>query len=323
MSLRSNQAKTFGALATMLVGSLLLGTQSAWADAANDDFGRVQGVAVQAVAGVDHAVEYYAGSPEARTTSDQLKALSVSVAPEDKVTVFPDPSLGLGSALTVKRATVVTVVDGATPHTYRTWTGTVSDLFAEQHIDLGKDDSIDINKTDPIVNNMKITITRVAITTVDETEPISFSSTSVNDNTMDKGTTRLIQAGKDGVRTKTYQVRRENGVEVSRTLIDNQVTTPPVTEQKAIGTKVVVYGTGTATWYNRPGDSFGAASNTLPYGTKVHVVNVANGKSVDVTIDDHGIQGSAIIDLDQPAFAQIGSLGTGVLSVRLEKYYGN
>jgi rare lipoprotein A len=62
-----------------------------------------------------------------------------------------------------------------------------------------------------------------------------------------------------------------------------------------------------------------AASNTLPYGTMVHVVNTSNGKSVDVKVVDHGIQGSAIIDLADEAFQKIAPLGQGVVQVRLEK----
>ena len=109
-------------------------------------------------------------------------------------------------------------------------------------------------------------------------------------------------------------------MQVSKVLLSAKVTLQPVNEVDVIGTKILSYGSGTATWYKR-NSKMVAASNTLPFGTKVNVVNVATGKSVVVTIDDRGIQGSAIIDLSADAFSSLASLGTGVMSVRLEKYY--
>ena len=284
--------------------------------------GEVRGLAVERIDSVDHAVERVVGRPDGRTTADQLKLADVVVAPEDRVQAFPDPSLGLGSAIVITRATVVHIIDGKKSSTVRTWTTTVNDVLGEQHVELGKDDTVDVDKISALVDNMTITITRVEVTEVQETESVAYSKESVNDATMEKGQTKVIQSGKNGVRTKTYRVRRENGEEVERKLIKNEVTTAPVTEKTAIGTKVVVYATGKATWYGLK-HGMGAASNTLPYGTKIHVVNTANGKTVDVTINDHGIQGDAIIDLDAEAFQLIGTLGQGIATVRLEKYYGN
>lgn len=285
--------------------------------------GQVKGQTVDAIEGVDHTVYFYAGPPDERTALQQLDDLHVAVAPEDRIEAFPDPALGLGSALTVTRATLITVVDANQRSDYRTWVSTVADLLDEQEISIGKDDSIDKDEKETIEDKMTITITRVEVTEVDEKESIAFSKVSVDDSTMEKGESKLLQAGKNGVRTKTFRVRRENGKEVERKLINTEITTEPVTEKTAKGTKVVVFGSGEATWYKRPGHTAGAASNTLPFGTKVHVVNLTNSKSVDVTINDRGIQGSAIIDLNKEAFEKIAPLGAGRISVRMEKYYGN
>ena len=50
----------------------------------------------------------------------------------------------------------------------------------------------------------------------------------------------------------------------------------------------------------------------------VDVVNIANGKRVTVKINDRGIQSDAVIDLSPEAFRELATLGTGVISVRLE-----
>jgi rare lipoprotein A len=61
-----------------------------------------------------------------------------------------------------------------------------------------------------------------------------------------------------------------------------------------------------------------AAHRTLPFGTVVTVTNLANGQSVRVTINDRGpFIGGRIIDLNDEAFRQIASLGSGVIRVRI------
>jgi rare lipoprotein A len=62
-----------------------------------------------------------------------------------------------------------------------------------------------------------------------------------------------------------------------------------------------------------------AAHRTLPFGTKVNVTNVRNGKSVIVRINDRGpfVKGR-IIDLSRAAFRRIGNPAFGVIRVEIE-----
>jgi len=90
--------------------------------------------------------------------------------------------------------------------------------------------------------------------------------------------------------------------------------------------------TGLASWYGHPyhgraaadGEIYDmekltAAHRTLPFGTWVHVTNLANTKSVDVRITDRGpfIDGR-IIDLSHAAAQAIDLIGPGVAQVRLD-----
>ncbi|MDJ0715244.1 MAG: septal ring lytic transglycosylase RlpA family protein [Prochloraceae cyanobacterium] len=89
---------------------------------------------------------------------------------------------------------------------------------------------------------------------------------------------------------------------------------------------------GKASWYGgsfhgRPtanGEKYNqyaltAAHRTLPFGTRVRVTNLNNGRSVIVRINDRGpfIRGR-IIDLSRAAASQIGMLGSGIAPVRVE-----
>lgn len=89
--------------------------------------------------------------------------------------------------------------------------------------------------------------------------------------------------------------------------------------------------TGYASWYKhgkvtangepfRPHGRPTAAHRTLPFGTKVKVTNLLNGKSVIVRINDRGpfIKGR-IIDLNVTAARKIGIMKSGVARVKIER----
>ncbi len=62
-----------------------------------------------------------------------------------------------------------------------------------------------------------------------------------------------------------------------------------------------------------------ASHKTLPYGTKVKVTNLDNGKSVVVTVNDRMKPGSpAVIDVTRRAAQDLGFTKTGKAKVKLE-----
>jgi rare lipoprotein A len=90
--------------------------------------------------------------------------------------------------------------------------------------------------------------------------------------------------------------------------------------------------TGLASWYGprfhgkrtASGEIFNqhdftAAHRTLPWGSKVKVTNIANGKSVEVRINDRGPFGKGrIIDVSRAAARVLGLVGSGITTVRIE-----
>ena len=95
---------------------------------------------------------------------------------------------------------------------------------------------------------------------------------------------------------------------------------------------VVSVSTGEASWYGpgfygnrtangevfRPG-TMTAAHRTLPFGTKVRVTNLWNGRSAVVRINDRGpFHGRRVIDLAHGAASQLGLVASGIAQVKLE-----
>ena len=94
---------------------------------------------------------------------------------------------------------------------------------------------------------------------------------------------------------------------------------------------------GTVSWYgaqfhDRPtasGELFDSsaltmAHPTLPFGTKVRVTNLRNGRSVVVTVNDRGpFVGHRIADLSEAAASVLGMIRRGVAQARIEVLGGD
>lgn len=71
-------------------------------------------------------------------------------------------------------------------------------------------------------------------------------------------------------------------------------------------------------------DELTAAHRTLPFGTRVRVTNLANGRRAVVRINDRGpYKGKRIIDLSYAAARELGMVGRGITRVRLEVVGGS
>ena len=84
--------------------------------------------------------------------------------------------------------------------------------------------------------------------------------------------------------------------------------------------------TGRASWYDiasrtasgeaMDGDDLTAAHRTLPFGSKVRVANLANGRSVVVRINDRGpFTEGRVIDVSRAAAEKLGMIRSGVARV--------
>ena len=97
-------------------------------------------------------------------------------------------------------------------------------------------------------------------------------------------------------------------------------------------TDVVRVITGEASWYGpgfygnrtangevfQPG-TMTAAHRTLPFGTKVRVTNLWNGRSAVIRINDRGpFIHHRVIDLGHGAASELGLIASGIAQVRLE-----
>jgi hypothetical protein len=190
----------------------------------------------QAKTDPNHPVEVYFGSPQFKDLTSMLKDLAVTIYPEDRVFTFPPPDMGLGSRITIVRATPVQLTDAKTLTVYRTWELSVGKLLTEQNISLIGKDSVNPSLDSPISYNLAVKITRVAEVELTQTESMDFPTINKNSRDLERGQTQISQKGVKGQKTVTYMVKRVDGMEVSRTVENTKVITAPTAQITIIGT---------------------------------------------------------------------------------------
>lgn len=179
----------------------------------------------------NHPEEQFWADSSARSVVAAFAQAGVPYFPEDKVTAFPEPRLGLGSVITVTRAMPVVVQDGKKTLTLRTWQETVGGLVDEKKLELGAEDRVAPSLGTALVPGMRITITRVARTQVTEKEVIAYETVVEKDYSQFVGAQKVVQAGKNGEKEKTYLLIREDGELVSKTLLKTVTTIAPQTQK--------------------------------------------------------------------------------------------
>ncbi|MGL3806256.1 transglycosylase family protein [Paeniglutamicibacter sp. R2-26] len=170
------------------------------------------------------------------TVADVLDQLNV----ESDSEIAQGPALelvDLRTPIDISTPKAVTIkVDGDTKN-LDTTAATVADVLAEAKVKVSKDDELNVKASDEITENLKIKVTRVETKKVKETETIAHGTTTVKDAKALEGTKKTLAKGKDGERTKTYEVTLRNGKETDKELVSDKVTTKPVDEEISVGTK--------------------------------------------------------------------------------------
>lgn len=184
------------------------------------------------------------------TYKDTVKATllenDINIGEKDKISPNLDEKLVDNSTITIKRALNVAVsVDG----------GTLNVLSAEDNVEaLLNAEGITLNEMDKVVpskdtklyDGLAIDITRVENKTETEAVAVEFETVLKTDNSIANTITKTVQDGENGKKKITYNVVYEDGQEVSRTKISEQIVKEPVN-------KVVVKGTRATLPYTRGG----------------------------------------------------------------------
>lgn len=135
----------------------------------------------------------------------------------------------------------------------------------------------------------KISVTQTKVVTTEEEVP--FATTQTYDGTLPKDTTVVRVEGSNGKKVIKTEVKTKDGVEISRALISEEITVPPVAKVVAVGTKVVsnrqaVQGTGDCDVHYTPCvKKTGRDLDCADIGFRVTIIAIGE--------DPHGLDGDS------------------------------
>jgi uncharacterized protein YabE (DUF348 family) len=181
----------------------------------------------------------------ARTVADVLEKNQISLREKDVVEPALTSVLEKETSIKVTRAFKVKVIaDGQTREIISTPV-TVKEAIELAGIKIGKEDVVKTVLTDKTKPNQEIEVIRVTTEEIKVEEPVEFRLERTIDNTLEKGLTRTIQAGKNGLALNTVKIVYHNGQEVKREVVDSKIVTEPVNRVVAMGSITNVSRSGT------------------------------------------------------------------------------
>lgn len=262
------------------------------------------------------------------TLEDVLEECNIPLGPKDKIDAALDSDIKDNSTISIKRAVNVHIKVDGKELSFLSSDETLELLLKAEEITLSPQDKINPPKESKLENNMKVEIIRVDEKTLTKSVALDFKTIVKKDNNTANVVRKTLQAGKPGEKHIFYNVVYENGKEVSRKTIKEQVIRKPVDKIVAHGTlptlpvsrggspiaytkkftaRATAYcingitSTGRRTVRNPRGYSTIAVDpRVIPYGTRLYVQNYGFAVAADT--------GSAIkgtrIDLFFPSYNQ-------------------
>ncbi|SHN37576.1 G5 and 3D domain-containing protein [Gracilibacillus kekensis] len=192
-------------------------------------------IANQIIVSIDGEEETY------YTTTNTVEAFledqGIELTDNDQVSVALDTKVDENLQIGIEKAFKVTINDAGEKKQVWTTGGSVEDLLNEHNIKMNELDKVEPKTTTLLSENADINITRIEkITDVVEEEQ-DFPVVKRNDDSLDKGKEEVVSSGEPGLIEKHYEVVLENGEEVSRELVKEEVKKESKEKIVAIGTK--------------------------------------------------------------------------------------
>ncbi|MCX6809926.1 MAG: G5 domain-containing protein [Candidatus Berkelbacteria bacterium] len=231
-----------------------------------------------------------------------------------KIVTIMDPQFAIGGIQAVFKAPKYTIQDGKKTYGVYSFKRGVGEILSGASIQLAKEDMVSPALGSEPADNL-IKITRVSLAEIENFETLPYQTKKIDDPTLERGKQTTSQIGKTGKRRLLYLVRREDGIDVSKTLQKNEIVDKPQDEIIKIGTKVIVLSSerGYATVYNPSNCS--VISANYKKGTTLRITNQANGAQIIKTVDctwgsaDH--DGDVVLDLSHGVLDELRYNWTG------------
>ncbi len=137
----------------------------------------------------------------------------------------------------IKRAVPVYITADGKQTKVMTYRDTVGEMLGDSPVRPEGSDRLEgVRLADPVKSEMAFRIVRVDESVVSEKENIPYLVQKKTNKSLDEGTQKVVQPGKQGILEKQYKVVKEDGQEVSRQLLKETVLQDPVKMIMEFGT---------------------------------------------------------------------------------------
>lgn len=258
----------------------------------------------------------------ALTVEEVIEELRLRGSLADFVNTSTADRVTPGMVLVYRQAVGLTVMHDGVAKRVITNAGSVGQVLSELGVKLGGKDIVTPGLQLAPARGMVVRVLRVGTRVEMHMSKIPYKTISHGDSSLERGTHEVRQHGHSGLAQVRYRVTYKDGKRVSKVALASKVIQAATPRIVAVGTGprcICTRGsqTGDATWYSR--DGLTAAHRSLPFGTIVRVTNLANGRYVNVRINDRGPQDpDRVIDLSDDAFRRLAPLGAGVIRVSIK-----
>lgn len=176
----------------------------------------------------------------AKTVKELLTEEEVDLGEHDKVTPDVNEEISANMKVEVDFAIPLTLIDGKKKEKIWSTETTVADLLESEKVKLEKLDRVspDLEKT--LNPDDVIRVVRVKESNDVVEEETNFAVETKKDSNLTKGNEQVVQEGQKGLKKKHYKITKENGKEVSRELIKEEIVKESKNKIIAVGTKPLV-----------------------------------------------------------------------------------
>lgn len=233
-----------------------------------------------------------------------LEEANIEIAEKDVVSLNLDAEVGADNKIDIQKAFQLTLVDGQETRDVWSTSTTVANLLEKEGITLSELDRVEQPLEKVVTPGDKVAIVRVEKVTDVVEESIDFAVEKQNDSSLLKGKEKVITEGKAGKVSKTYEIVKENGQEVTRTLQAETIIEEPVKKVVAVGTKVV---TASATTTSRNNSAAPAGGKEFYVTSTAYTASCAGCSGITATgINLKANPGMKVIAVD-PKVIPLGS----------------